>query len=163
MFKVEFFLNILFIGKFNHFFSCTLDALGSDAVEVSASGDRQLDLMEDTEEVDFDLEVFGASDFKTPFTTKNIDPMVEEIPYAYFKASAFIKNEFPEQETDHFLHIKRCNAELIDDEGKMLQTRRLLFKGCKDNDVFAERNVLRTYKSPGQAARNAKKPKRKRS
>lgn len=148
MFKVEFFLNILFIGKFNHFFSCTLDALGSDAVEVSASGDRQLDLMEDTEEVDFDLEVFGASDFKTPFTTKNIDPMVEEIPYAYFKASAFIKNEFPEQETDHFLHIKRCNAELIDDEGKMLQTRRLLFKGCKDNDVFAERNVLRMFNSP---------------
>ena len=50
--------------------------------------------MEDTEKIDFDLEVFGANDFKTPFTTKNIDPMVEEIPYAYFKASAFIKNEF---------------------------------------------------------------------
>ncbi|CBY39137.1 unnamed protein product, partial [Oikopleura dioica] len=79
---------------------------------------------------------------KSPFTTKNIDPMVEEIPYAYFKASAFIKNDIPEQETDHFLHIKRCNAELIDAEGELLQTRRLLFKGCKDNDSFADRNVL---------------------
>lgn len=99
--------------------------------------------MEDTEKIDFDLEVFGANDFKTPFTTKNIDPMVQEIPYAYFKASAFIKNEFPDDETDHFLHIKRCNAELIDTSGQLLQTQRLLFKGCKENNAFADRNVLR--------------------
>ena len=145
MFKGELSIYILHNAEFKHFFSCSLDALGSDSVEVSASGDRQLDLMEDSEKIDFDLEVFGANDFKTPFTTKNIDPMVEEIPYAYFKASAFIQNEFPEEETDHFLHIKRCNAELIDAQGDLLQTRRLLFKGCKDNDLFAERNVLRTY------------------